>query len=589
MKEESQIFVRAETVTLWEKIENTLVVQGTNLRITGPPGTGKSTEAWAWALWKAGSAKQTITWLHFTKTRKVKVVIGPERVVRCDVSNSTDLSLLIAQSCSDYLIVDGVTKENSTSFLQSCSSWFEKTKKPFLVVTSVSVPLSVEVEGSAKLETHVVPSWVVDQYLEACRSRTFYESVYANLQRPNGIDNGVLVWEEEKVAEIVQEKDFYAGGSARWMFDFSYADFKKDFNTHFAKVLNYKAILSQAEGPEHPNAVNHLRGLSFNDEQFSPFFISQYTANRVKDQCRRDDDFDFLRFLSDAYEKANGTENPAFGGWVYEFDIDDQLRTAMETEGGQFAARGDPKTYRVDHYMSYPNEPRNPTLIREVTTYFRDPKNEHKSFWAKPDLWKNPAFDFLCFQLLSPTLSPSFCSSSSSSSSSFPPRQLKVIAFNGTQGKAHDVKLSFLSVLAKNFAEQPDWAIAKIEFLFVVPERDGFEVGTITGDLRSWDWPSSAQKNEIVASNYIDTFQLPRRSRKRKREVEGAFLFFSFFLSCISSPACFRSCSSSYFCFQECELSTDIPLDSPHFCVPLCVCFCLVPKNHKTKTQTTLY
>ena len=176
MKELSQIFVRKETVDLWEKIENTLGC-GTNLRITGPPGTGKSTEVWAWALWKARTAKMTITWFHFTKAEKYKVVVGPKRVVCYDGTDVANFGL----SHGDFLVVDRVTSKESTPFLRSCSSWSRKSKKPFLVVTSVSVPLPVEVEDSANLETHTVPSWVVEQYLDACCDRLFYESVYTSL------------------------------------------------------------------------------------------------------------------------------------------------------------------------------------------------------------------------------------------------------------------------------------------------------------------------------------------------------------------------------------------------------------------------
>ena len=47
----TRFYVRPESVDLWNKIEN-VTNEGNNLRVSGPPGTGKSTEAWAWALWK---------------------------------------------------------------------------------------------------------------------------------------------------------------------------------------------------------------------------------------------------------------------------------------------------------------------------------------------------------------------------------------------------------------------------------------------------------------------------------------------------------------------------------------------------------
>ena len=110
------------------------------------------------------------------------------------------------------------------------------------------------------------------------------------------------------------------------MFDCSYAKFKKDFEVHFSKVPSYQSVLSQAEGVKHPNAVNHLRGIALTSPgRFLPFFISQYTVKWLVDQCKKDDQFEFLRFLSESYAKAEEAKNPSFEGWVYEFDIDKQI------------------------------------------------------------------------------------------------------------------------------------------------------------------------------------------------------------------------------------------------------------------------
>ena len=46
------MFVRDDGKLLWEAF-NQAVEQKHNLSVNGPPGTGKSTEAWAWALWHA--------------------------------------------------------------------------------------------------------------------------------------------------------------------------------------------------------------------------------------------------------------------------------------------------------------------------------------------------------------------------------------------------------------------------------------------------------------------------------------------------------------------------------------------------------
>jgi predicted PilT family ATPase len=51
-EEAEMMYVREECKLLWETL-NKAVEHKQNLSVNGPPGTGKSTEVWAWALWHA--------------------------------------------------------------------------------------------------------------------------------------------------------------------------------------------------------------------------------------------------------------------------------------------------------------------------------------------------------------------------------------------------------------------------------------------------------------------------------------------------------------------------------------------------------
>ena len=235
---------------------------------------------------------------------------------------------------------------------------------------------------------------------------------------------------------------------------------------------------------------------------------------RLVGQCRQDEQFDFLRFLAEAYTKAEETKNPSFEGWIYEFDIDKRIQEANDNHE-KFVSTDNPNTFTVDSYITYPNEKKNDTLIQLVSNYFNEPQNSKKSFWLKPDLWRNPAFDFLCFQLLDSDLlssSLSFSSPSSIFPSPLPSKRLRMIALNGTRGRSHPLKLSFLQTIAKDFSENSDWSIGEIKFFFVVPTRDGFQVGAVTGDLQQFGW--QANLNEMLKRKFVDIF--PLRPRKRK-------------------------------------------------------------------------
>ena len=92
-----------------------------SLSVDGPPGTGKSTEAWAWALWKARADKIKVTWFHMTKRRKVKVVIdGKNNKIftgyRAKIED-------IENSDGSILIVDGVIATTSMDVSNACCAW----------------------------------------------------------------------------------------------------------------------------------------------------------------------------------------------------------------------------------------------------------------------------------------------------------------------------------------------------------------------------------------------------------------------------------------------------------------------------------
>ena len=44
------VFVRPSVVEMWDALEN---MEGDQLHVFGPPGTGESTVAWDWACFKA--------------------------------------------------------------------------------------------------------------------------------------------------------------------------------------------------------------------------------------------------------------------------------------------------------------------------------------------------------------------------------------------------------------------------------------------------------------------------------------------------------------------------------------------------------
>ena len=270
---ESLLFVRSETVELWNALNDT---GDKNLSVDGPPGTGKSTEAWAWALWKAKKDNVTVTWYHLSKRRGVRAVIdGKTKKITTELMSKIDS---IEESEGSILIVDGVTKGDSVDVSRACSSWRgQDSAKRFIVVSSATVVIAAEQDDEANIVNFTVGSWTFEQYEAACADEGFYEKVKSNMVCPDaGLDKD----------QLLLAKYHFAGGCARWMFEFTYQKWLRDFKAHLQKVSDYAILFGAGGGEQTADAVNHLRGVTVlapEDKQY--FFISQYAAGELAKKC----------------------------------------------------------------------------------------------------------------------------------------------------------------------------------------------------------------------------------------------------------------------------------------------------------------
>ena len=466
--EESLLYVRDETVKLWSALNDD---SGTNLSVDGPPGTGKSTEAWAWALWKANRDKVAVTWYHLSKNGLVKVVIDGStgQITTGYHAEITD----IKQSEGSILIVDGVIASKSYEVRAACCNWRRGEQgRRFVLVSSATVVIAAEQDDEAKIVNFTVGSWTFEQYQAACRNEQFVKLVKINLECP-GLED------VDDKDQLLLAKYHFAGGCARWMFEFPYKLWLQDFNAHFRKVSNYAILFGGGGGEQNPDAVNHLRGVTVlapEDKQY--FFISQYAVGELAKRCD-----DKRKFLIDSYEKAKDTKNPAFEGWIFEFDVDYQLGKAHRDKSKFCAeirsptAAGTPTTEQrsVDEYMMFDSVGFLSTAINSL--------GAEKVLWTKPKLWCQKAYDFLCFWKVSDASTGEL--------------KLNMMVVNATLAKTHSVRLDEVNKLALALGGKEGCAVSAIRFDFIVPKGAEFTIGDITGRLCEWQnlqevqWPNA--------------------------------------------------------------------------------------------------
>lgn len=479
--EDSLLYVRAETVELWNAL-NDSHDKGSNLSVEGPPGTGKSTEVWAWVLWKAKKDAITVTWIHTTETCSVEVVInGAENSITKGTYVLSAESIGLSEG--SLLVVDGVIATYHRTVSSACYSWANnETMRRFVLVSSASVVTAVQEDIEANIVRFTVASWILDQYREACANDNFFENVKAKLMCKDSV---------ESKEELLLSKYYFAGGCARWMFEFSFSTLKKDIYRHVDKVPNYRLLFSSGSGENAQAAVNHLRGVtlvSIEGEMYRKkvyFFISQYTAVTLAEKCE-----ERKAFLVSSYKQADETQNPAYKGWIFEFDFDYQLQCAFKTHRAFYDSLP-AENKGVDSYVSFSSLMTLGDAIEALKV--------GEVLWAKPKLWCQKAYDFLCFW----------------KANDADGEAINMVVVNATVAQTHSVLLSVVSGLASALGRDDiGTPISAIRFDFAIPSDAQFTGGTIEGRLCAWNsmngtkWPNYACFDQYVDAQCIKVVQV---------------------------------------------------------------------------------
>jgi hypothetical protein len=485
-----KVFVRQETVDLWARLET--LTPGNHLKVSGPPGTGKSTEVWQWGQYKAKSDKKTVGWFHLSTVAKKHLVIKGDNVTTFTLVN---ISLAIMDFAGDLLIVDGVTKDDSKDITQACTTWasMDATNRSFVTVSSISTGGAREHLTDESIGKHVVPSWVLEQYQKACENDEFFNTVKKQLECLPRFEN------IDDKDELIIAKYYFAGGCARWMFEFDYKGWKDDFHEHLRKVNGYENVFDNLEGEKSPLAVNHLRGVTLVDGEEIFFFVSQYTAVALHMKCQRDGK---RKFLVDGYKKAKETKNPPFRGWIFEFDVDYQL-TEAKSKGTSIVVQQEVegkeqnKDWAVSKYITFKD-------VQEVAAGVKDLKLG-EVLWAKPDKWNQKAYDFLRFWKKKKRENDE--------------AKLYMAAVNAAWADIHSLKLEEVKMLGEKLGKA-EAVVEGIGFEFVTPQdQEGeFAVGAVTGRLREWrgaecddPWPNSDVAAKLMEDGkYVVVVKLAR-------------------------------------------------------------------------------
>ena len=238
-----QLFTRQAVVQLWNHLEK-ILDQEKSVFITGDPGCGKSCVVWSWCCYKVTKGK-TVLWIHTIAHEK-----SPRRVLLLNGFNDEDRTFMgstyiLKNSLpkADILVLDGITADNITETFPLVD---RKKYSSTFVVSSQQLQLKSE---EAILTKYMVHCWEKEDFIDAVKNEALLKWIRST---PDVLPNSGTV------EEIVDFKYFYAGRSARWMFQYSIDQVKVVIGDYIDRCPDFDALAAGMSGTQSKEAINHL-------------------------------------------------------------------------------------------------------------------------------------------------------------------------------------------------------------------------------------------------------------------------------------------------------------------------------------------
>lgn len=291
--------------------------------VVGPPGVGKSVVTWYFALIRVQHLNETVVWRHYDRngTCRTSLLEGAEAAIL----EPSDLP------AADVLIVDGITKNTLTTFLEEVNRWRKDLSRRVIFVSSEQGDLKSP-EG---FQEHEVMSWTEQEYVDALRDDNLRAQVRKNFIHPEAKlddeDNATADADQQHGGGAVgaalvnppidefKAKYFLAGGSCRFMFHTTPAEVMRQITLASRRVSDMRLVLSGIKGDKVPDAVNTL--LQITKRSQSPggvgdekerFVVSPFAACLLSETIGAE----LIRMAAPICQ-----HNPSFDGWIMELDF----------------------------------------------------------------------------------------------------------------------------------------------------------------------------------------------------------------------------------------------------------------------------
>jgi adenylate kinase family enzyme len=431
--------------------------------ILGPPGTGKSTTALAFAS-TLDRKDWVVTWIRLRRRdypQCLRLEKDCDKSMEIHDSNIDELFDILGEvdgSKQHIVFLDGYTSKGRkhSDVQQACYSWLEKDpkKRRLVVVCSMSSRYkATDEDPSSKEKEFFVYSWKEQEYLDAVRNDEFFQHVKTSLDADFMSDS--------PREDLVRSKLYFAGASVRWMFHSATEIVIEKTEESVDSVDDIIAYIEGTRKYRSDNVVNRLFSLSFAQHDMFPKKTS-ITSRFAAVMLAIKEGPDLVRLLAKAtYHDGN----PTMDGWMLEMWFFASL------------CHGGVKLFDNSN-EDIQTWPESNVETLDITSFPTLPENN--GVWFKPNKWNQGGFDAVFLE-----------------------KGKGLVTFvQVTGGDTHSFKIEcFYDFLMKLSQSSQSFEIKGLEIYFVVDQKESatFKLATpsIPGLLRDFGWESGKEMDKV--------------------------------------------------------------------------------------------
>jgi hypothetical protein len=257
------IFCRPQVHDLFKFLDDDVKDQGFYGSICGPPGTGKSVAAMAYAC-SLDRNEWTVTFISLRRKGGnivTQIDFTGIKSFAFDDSQCDLLDKFLAENIltpKHFIFLDGyVENRGSHNLIQNkCEKWFEddlynkggERRRLVTVCSMSSLDFRVEEEDTHKEKDFFMFSWTMEDYERAIDYEPFYQSIKSKLDAVVSADKH----------QLLLAKHYLGGGCARYVFGSNTEKVRKGIEAAVQKANDLNLLVTAAQGERSNSVVNRI-------------------------------------------------------------------------------------------------------------------------------------------------------------------------------------------------------------------------------------------------------------------------------------------------------------------------------------------